>query len=494
MILMKKIFSLLLALALIFSAFPALAEGADIRMDLPQEIEAFFTTKAFNGAIIHPDSFAVFEDTPGGDIAFAVVSKGSAHVLYGFEKKNGAWIYWLKNSSVLPQVPGVYSLSNAKGSFDLHTDRIYEKDALCIALQEEEVDYYRYVSLFSVNDKGQWHLTSLSTYLLREKGQTSARVYADHIAYYAEADLLGHAWGVVETNLRYVSFSAFPGTLEEARQALSTPPDIPYGSQLTATNIQFTGGQKFEVYSGPGTEYERAANGKAMVSTNDWIQVFGREGDYILIQYDITSDQMRFGYILSSALPKGASVSALQLDLNDAIILQNTYLTDDPLKSQTRIRTLNAGESGVKWLATMGAWAYVEVSGSGKPVRGFVPIGAISQRPEYRSFSASYSGTDYTAQATLEFSGSANLAASITVQGSAARQADPGKRILSYQLYANQLPVSAALFSQDTSANGTYVCVFNMDAVLPAQTTLVGLCPVYPDGPHPQETIIIPLY
>ena len=30
---MKKIFSLLLALALIFSTFPALAEGADIRME-----------------------------------------------------------------------------------------------------------------------------------------------------------------------------------------------------------------------------------------------------------------------------------------------------------------------------------------------------------------------------------------------------------------------------------------------------------------------------
>ncbi|MBE5782152.1 MAG: hypothetical protein E7329_02420 [Clostridiales bacterium] len=485
---MKKIISLLLSLVMILSAFPALAEGADIRMELPTEIHRFFSSATFNGYTIYPDSFAVFEDTPGGDIAFAVTSKGSTQILYGFEKKNGVWVYWLKNGGVLPQVPGQYQLSNAKGGFDLHTDRIYEKDTLCIALLEEELDYYRYVSLFSVNDKGQWHLTSLSTYLLREKGQTSARVYSDHLAYYNEADLLGHAWGVVETNLRYVSFSAFPGTLEEARQVLSTPPDIPYGSQLSATQIQFTGGQKFEVYSGPGTEYERAANGKAMVSTNDWIQVFGREGDYILIQYDITSDQMRFGYILASALPKNASVSSLQLDLTEAVILQNTYLTDDPLKSQTRIRTLNAGESGVKWLATMGAWAYVEVSESGKPVRGFVPIGAISQRPEYRSYAASYTGVNYTAQATLELTDNVNLAATILVQGGV----DP--KILSYQIYANNLPVSAALLNQDLSTKDGYTCIFTLDASLPFQTTLLGLCPVYPDGPHPQETIIISLY
>ena len=78
-----------------------------------------------------------------------------------------------------------------------------------------------------------------------------------------------------------------------------------------ARKIRFTSGQKFKVYQGPGEEYGQAGNGKAAVSTNDWIQVFGEENGWILIQYDINKDHMRIGWIKSSALPKKATVSRL---------------------------------------------------------------------------------------------------------------------------------------------------------------------------------------
>ena len=66
---------------------------------------------------------------------------------------------------------------------------------------------------------------------------------------------------------------------------------------LNAQEIRFPGGNKYPVYSGPGKDYLRGARGKASVSTNDWIEVFGREDGWILIQYEIDSSQCRIGYI-----------------------------------------------------------------------------------------------------------------------------------------------------------------------------------------------------
>jgi len=421
--LMKKIIALLLALLLTLGALPALAEGADIRMELPDEIQSFFSASSFKGYTLYPDSFTVLENGAGGQVAFAVLSKGSEHIFYGFEMKNGKWQYWLKNASLLPQIKGQYQLSNAKGSTDFHANLVYTEDALSIALLEEDLDYFRYGSLFVSTEKGQWMLVSLSTYLLNSRHYTSARVYADHIAYYSEGDLLGHAWGVTERNLRYVNFSAFPGTLEDARLALSNPPSLPSGSQLSATEIHFTGGQKFPVYTGPGTDYPRAGNGQAMVSTNDWIQVFGRENGFILIQYDITSDKMRFGYITEEALPKNASVPALSLKAEEAVITQNTFLTDDPLKSTASIRSLSAGESGVTFLSQMGDWAYVEMHEGGQKMRGFMPAYALSRIPETQHLRASYTGSEYTAQAAVEISSGVNFFALIEIKDYACRKA-----------------------------------------------------------------------
>lgn len=48
----------------------------------------------------------------------------------------------------------------------------------------------------------------------------------------------------------------------------------------------------YPVYSGPGKKYYREANGKAQVSANDWVQVFGREGKWALIQYRVKDNHL----------------------------------------------------------------------------------------------------------------------------------------------------------------------------------------------------------
>ena len=137
-------------------------------------------------------------------------------------------------------------------------------------------------------------------------------------------------------------------------------------------NIKFTSNKKYAVYSGPGENYFRGGNGKAAVSTNDWIQVFGRENGWIMLQYDITSDHMRIGWIQESALPKNANVSDVQFSQAKVWTKVSSNLTDDPLFSAAAISAIPANTE-VTRLATMGTWTYVEWNAANaQPMRGFV--------------------------------------------------------------------------------------------------------------------------
>ena len=185
--------------------------------------------------------------------------------------------------------------------------------------------------------------------------------------------------GITASAFDQFSISTFPMTEEKARETLSLPPEIPTGAGNDnlpdPQRIRFTANKKYAVYSGPGEQYLRSANGKASLSTNDWVQVFGRENGWIMVQYDITSDHMRIGWIREKALPKKASVDDLEFANRGAVVLSDAVMTDDPLFSQSALCTIPAG-TPVLYLAAMGDWAYVE-SSADKPARGFVLISEL---------------------------------------------------------------------------------------------------------------------
>jgi hypothetical protein len=143
-------------------------------------------------------------------------------------------------------------------------------------------------------------------------------------------------------------------------------------------SVKLRANEKYDVFAAPGRSSYRAANGKAELSTNDWVQIFGEEDGWLLVQYDISRDQMRFGYIAASALPRNTEVQSLRwYDLPEQTVKTNTYVTDDPLASRSTICWLNAGDK-VKVLSDFGSWYYVEVTpGTGKTLRGFIPQTAI---------------------------------------------------------------------------------------------------------------------
>lgn len=136
---------------------------------------------------------------------------------------------------------------------------------------------------------------------------------------------------------------------------------------------------KYPVYMGPGKEYGRAANGKASVSTNGWVQVFGEYEGWLLIHYAISAEQYRFGWITADALSAGQKISALPLVFGDFTNADwKAPLTDDPLNSHNELVTIPAG-TAIEYLAQLGeGYSYVRVAVDGKTWWGFVstwPLG-----------------------------------------------------------------------------------------------------------------------
>ncbi len=221
---------------------------------------------------------------------------------------------------------------------------------------------------------------------IRKRPPSIARWAAGTAA--AAAVILLLFWGVNRSAPDFTQPAAVPGSTgvpsdtgapqitAEAVTAMQTQDPASGIPMLKAQLVDFPAGMKYAVYTGPGDNYERANQNKAVVSTNDWIQVFGVENGYAMIQYAITSTRRRIGYIDAASLPGNTGVNALEFGYVPVVFTQEAELTDDPLGEKIPLHTLPAGtEAG--WLAVLDDWAYLEWNGGSQPVRGFVPAASI---------------------------------------------------------------------------------------------------------------------
>ena len=357
---------LVLLLGVLFTGTYGYADGVPTQgvENIPQGVTDYLDGSRWSGweitGWVNPDG-----NLSSSACAFAVVKRGRENVLVAFGWKDGKWIYKWYNPTALPQVSAPILLCDdwqINDGFSGHRFSSYyifnneTMEARCKWVQQKD---------------SSWRLIHMSCYnplmFYDTSVENALRLYNVGWVKGQETDVW--VYGTYQTNLRYFSFSAFPRTVKEAREKLSNPPTIPSGT-LSAQKVSFSGGKKYEVYQGPGEEYGRAGNGKASVSTNDWIQVFGRENGWIMIQYDISSDHMRIGWIPEAALPSSAKVLDLQYTPVTVRTIEQVNLTDDPLASQSSVAVLPA-DSTVTWLASMGEWAYVECTGA-RLLRGFV--------------------------------------------------------------------------------------------------------------------------
>ena len=331
------------------------------------------------------EDYCEVRGTPKGDYGFALVHRKSERILVGYHKVDGEMKYWLKNAGAVPQGKEEAWFGVGTAGWEEETDWVGNFTG------RQVYDDGLYFSVTQLDDAGEsyekmvvyrWEngMFRLSSYHKTEGG--GIRVSDDKLDFidWSNGVYRGAVQGAVQRDIRYVSFNALPTWIDDAKTKLTVAPNLKDGA-FTAQKVKFTGGQKYPVYTGPGEEYVRSGNGKGLVSTNGWIEVYGQKDGYILIQYSIDSSHYRFGWIDRNALPEGTSVPAMDFAGISADTLseitQDTFLTDDPLFSQNKLCSLKAGQT-VSWLAVLNNdWAYVLVNVNGKMMCGFVRTDCI---------------------------------------------------------------------------------------------------------------------
>ncbi len=359
---MMKLFRTLLAsFLLMLLVLPALAADA-----LPQDIQDFFSTEKRSG-------YTIMSHCEIEDYAFvAAQNERGVNHLFGFKLDDGDWKYWLHTTTAIPQGEWL-TIHNAQGGFRLCDEAVYQLPTLFIGRLEP--DYHEFVDMSAayVLRDGVW---TLEDYSVGAMSGHCVTFDPGKLVYYTDSiSPIGTIRATVQRNIRYVNLNNIPINYHDARAKLTAAPKLPASAELAAQNIKFTGGRRYEVYSAPGRDSYRSANGKAAVSTNSWIQVFGVEDGWAMIHYSIDADHYRIGYIVEEALPAKADVPDLDFDPVMCWLNRDVSLPDDPFYSGSRMDTLGHGDV-VHWLASIGDWAYVEVYGY-QTMRGFVPSGAL---------------------------------------------------------------------------------------------------------------------
>ncbi len=365
---MKMLRTLLIALLLALPFASALAEDAP-----PADVTAFFASEARS-------EYTIMDHVIIKNYCFVAARSGeSTNTLFGFKATDDGWKYWMKNQNALPQ--GGYAIMIYDNTGGLHAvgSGKYTLPTLCIGRIEpvygEYADWWLNYSLRN----GAWKLEEIHDV----NNNTRVLFDPDLLTYYGTPDgfkRIGAVRATVQRDLRYINISNIPLDYSDAKDKLTVAPSLPASAELRAQEIKFTGGRKYDVYSAPSVLSYHGANGKAAVSTNSWIQVFGTEDGWAMIQYSIDADHYRIGYIPEEALPASADVDALNFSPVPAWTSRAATLTDDPFFSNRGIINLPS-LTDVQWLATIGSWAYVEVS-SPQLMRGFVPANALFTDPE----------------------------------------------------------------------------------------------------------------
>ena len=138
-------------------------------------------------------------------------------------------------------------------------------------------------------------------------------------------------------------------------------------------------------YTGPGTNYLRAGNGKAQYGGGGEARVYGYEGNWLMMGYQTGSGSYRIGYIQDQFLanmkaPAGYSLRRLRFEYRSAWITTECNITDDPVIKHDPFGLLEAGHPCTYLCSYDDSWAYIEVTlnADNRKARGFVPLTDVS--------------------------------------------------------------------------------------------------------------------
>lgn len=344
---------------------------------LPEEAAELFSVKAWAHYAIAtqekmPDGQAMahWQDGHGYEVALTVMrnTKSETNVLVMLEKASAKeeWRIIMRNWSAVEQ-----------GDESVPFFVFAQDGSLCMTYPDGNTATFQ-------RKEERWVLTNLTF-----GTDTQVDVYSDRLVYRVQT-ATDHTTsqsvaGVVETGLAQFAWNRFSANVQEAQERLTTPPVIPTGDwrayaikQPSAYADKLPAGLQYDVYSAPDEASFRAANGRATLSTNDWVQLLGVEGDYLMVQYALNRHQYRIGYIRDDGRVDAMELNDLVWANAPAVITTTTEMTDDPLNSCGGVLTLKKNTQ-VTYLGTLGSdWAYIETTtAQGLRIRGFVAMSDI---------------------------------------------------------------------------------------------------------------------
>lgn len=133
-----------------------------------------------------------------------------------------------------------------------------------------------------------------------------------------------------------------------------------------------------KVYSAPG-ETTWAADG-AQVTTDESVAIYGVENGWVLVSYAIgDGSRGRIGYIENTTLANPESVPNPGFCSLPITLARNAKATDDPLRSQNVITTLQKGDEVTLLAFFNEQWAYVQTTLESKVCRLFIPVSALKE-------------------------------------------------------------------------------------------------------------------
>ena len=139
------------------------------------------------------------------------------------------------------------------------------------------------------------------------------------------------------------------------------------------------------VYAYPDAKALRASKGKAAVSLKDPVAFLCREGDWLLVHYEIGKGKHRTGWVNmhdDPILERIAGVSMEPQFTHDPVkVKKKTDLVDDPINISGKLCTLKKG-SKVTVLARKAPQFYVEATVGGKTYRGYVESECLERNPQ----------------------------------------------------------------------------------------------------------------
>ena len=371
---MKKMLSFFLAALMLLGTVPAMADT--VYNPMPDEIAELFDVPAWDGFEVMADGGRLnWTYSEALNAGVVIMTNGSLHVVCIVEPDSkGNLRITQRNYTMVVGDNGCSWLGEGYGNTAQEIELPWgfkQGFELCTGGD----------MIFFAKFDGVWRIKVVLTESM------ISFVYDDRIGY-REGEVkedytdwghnrMHYVYGTYDNRFAAFNIHDFPRTYEAAKNKLTNPPVTP-SDFYTPLTVTLRASEKYDVFAAPGRSSYRAANGKAVMSTNDWVQIFGEEDGWLLVQYDISSDQMRFGYIDASALPKGTQVQCLTwYDLPEQTLKANASVTDDPLESWSAICQLQAGDK-VQVLSTFGNWYYIETTNSaGQLLRGFVPKSCI---------------------------------------------------------------------------------------------------------------------